>query len=113
MPSSFTHLQSQVHNHPALAILFGAPDCGVCRVFTPKLLAALETRFPRLVIERVDTASQPEAAAQFSVFSIPTLLVFFEGKETLRESRVMSVGEVTHRIQRPYDLLFAESPPPR
>lgn len=108
MPASLPDLQVQIRNHPAIAVLFGAPDCGICRVLTPKLIDALRNQLPRLAIEVVDASAQPDVAAQFGVFSVPTLLVFFQGKEILRKSRVMGVAEVVGDIHRPYELLFAD-----
>lgn len=111
---SLTDLQSLVRRHRALAVFFGAPNCGICVALAPKLLRALNEQFPRLIIEYVNTSIKPEVAAQFDVFSIPTLLVFFEGKESLRASRVMGVTEVVRQIHRPYELLFAsDHTPPR
>jgi len=91
--------------HPMVALYFGAPTCNVCHVLEPKLRAAIREEFPDAVFRDVDTSASPDIAARFSVFTVPTLLVFFEGKEVVRKSRHMGIGEVIEAIRRPYDML--------
>lgn len=92
-------------NHPLVALYFGAPSCNVCHVLEPKLRAAIREEFPDVVFKDVDTSACPDIAAGFEVFTVPTLLVFFEGKEVVRKSRHMGIGEVVEAIRRPYDML--------
>ncbi len=98
-------IQQQLNNHDAVMLYFSAPGCGVCQVLKPKLTEALVKEYPVFHIESIDISTTPEIASQFSVFAIPTVLVFFEGKEFLRKSRNMSVGEVIESLRRPYTLM--------
>jgi len=45
-------------------------------------------------------------AAQYRVFTAPTILVFFEDKEYYRFARNVSISELQSSIQRPYELLY-------
>ncbi|MDD3447878.1 MAG: thioredoxin family protein [Gammaproteobacteria bacterium] len=94
--------------HPAVAIWFSAPGCGVCGVLRPRIRALFEQAFPRVRWLEVDTAAQPALAAQHQVFTIPTLLVFLDGREFLRRARNFSPAEVRDALERPYGLLFGE-----
>jgi len=98
-------IEHRLHTEPALALYFSAPTCNVCHALKPKLLAAFEENFPQLQIISVDISETPEIAAHFSVFAIPTLLIYLDGKEFLRKSRHMSVGEVVNEIKRPYGMM--------
>lgn len=91
----------------ALAIYFSAPTCSVCHALKPKLFDALEDNFKELKIIEIDTSLHQDIAAYFSVFAIPTLLIFLDGKEFVRKSRHMSVDEVIREIQRPYQMMFS------
>ena len=91
--------------HDAVMLYFSAPSCNVCHALKPKLTEAIMDNFPTFVIESIDISETPEIASQFSVFAIPTVLIFFQGREFLRKSRHMSVGEVTDAIARPYNLM--------
>ena len=91
---------------PAVALWFGTPDCAVCHGLRPKVEALLAESFPRLATGRIDCAAQPALAARFGVFSVPLLLVCFEGRETLRLSRNFALAELRRQLARPYRLLF-------
>jgi hypothetical protein len=50
----------------------------------------------------------PEVAAQNRVFAVPTLLVYFDGREYIRKSRNIGIGELEREIERPYSMIFGE-----
>lgn len=58
---------------------FWAPWCGPCRMVSPIVDQIAEERSD-IVVGKVNVDEQPELSAQFGVMSIPTLLVFKEGK---------------------------------
>jgi thioredoxin-like negative regulator of GroEL len=45
-------------------------------------------------------------SGQFRIFTIPTILLFFDGKEQARYSRTISMHQLEDSISRPYTLLF-------
>jgi hypothetical protein len=53
-----------------------------------------------------DTIESPEVAAQNSIFAVPTLVIYFDGKEYLRKSRNIGLLELQKDIERPYSLMF-------
>lgn len=87
-------------------IYFSAPNCGVCQVLYPKLKAMMDIEFPKLKAFEVNTSIQPEIAAQLQLFTNPSLLVFFEGKEFLRRSRAIGLSEVKEALDRTYRLVY-------
>ncbi len=89
----------------AVALYFSAPTCNVCHALKPKLLTAFDANFSLLKVISIDISETPEIASHFNVFSIPTLLVYLDGKEFLRKSRHMSVEQVVGEIKRPYDMM--------
>ncbi len=98
-----------LQTHDAVMLYFSAPGCNVCHALKPKLSEAVMKAFPTFVIESVDISQNPEIASAFTVFAIPTVLVFFQGREFLRKSRNMSVGEVISTIERPYHIMLTPS----
>ncbi len=98
-------INQTLQSNDAVMLYFSAPGCNVCHALKPKLTEAIMEHFPVFVIESVDISETPEIASHFSVFAIPTVLIFFQGREFLRKSRHMSVGEVIGAIERPYDLM--------
>jgi len=98
-------LENDIKTELAIALYFSAPTCNVCHALKPKLLTAFEANFSQLQVKSIDISETPEIASHFGVFSIPTLLIFLDGKEFLRKSRHMSVDQVVEEIKRPYDMM--------
>ncbi len=103
--NSLDELNSKLHEEMALVIYFSSPSCNVCHVLRPKLMQALEKEFPDIGRYHADIALTPEIAAEFQVFSAPTIIVFFEGREFIRKGRSMSVDGLLQEIGRPYKLM--------
>lgn len=103
---SVTAMQTFVADNAAAAVYFGGADCGVCHVLEPKIRVLLSESFPQVSFARVATEQASELAAQQGVFAVPTLLIFFDGRENFRYARNFSPGEVERDIARPYGLFF-------
>ena len=63
---------------------FWATWCGRCRMQAP-ILDAFEAEMGGVVkVGKVDVDEQPDIAARFSIFSIPTIIAFKDGAEIAR-----------------------------
>lgn len=80
------------------------PDCGVCAALIPKVEEMIK-EFPEMEARYIDLDKLPEAAGKFSIFTIPGILVFIRGKETIRKARYVSIDELRDEIARYHDLL--------
>lgn len=58
---------------------FWAPWCGPCRMVSP-LVDEIAGEITSTKVGKVNVDEQPELAAQFKIISIPTLVVFKDGK---------------------------------
>lgn len=101
-----TELNQEIASNPAAVFYFSAQHCSVCKILKPKLLLMLEEEYPEFRAFYVDIEKAPLVAGQMGIFTIPTLLIFFGGKEFYRISRNFSVEELKKTIMRPYNLLF-------
>jgi len=104
--TSSEQVESLVAEHPIVAFYFSGPDCGVCRDLLPKLEVALAADYPKIPLIGVDASLYPAVAAQLQIFTVPTLLIFVDGKESIRRSRNFSPNEVVTALARPYALLL-------
>ncbi len=89
----------------AVMVYFSAPNCSVCHALKPKLFEAIDVNFKDFKIESVDISEEENIALYFGVLTIPTVLIFLDGKEFLRKSRHMSVREIIKEIKRPYEIM--------
>ncbi len=96
-----------VQNSEALVLYFSHDACNVCKVLKPKVKEMLDKKYSHCGFAYVNTEEQPDVAAHFQVFAVPTVLVYFQGKEYYRFSRNIGLGQLDEAIQRPYNLLFS------
>ena len=65
---------------------FWAPWCGPCRMMAPVLERLAHDRPTTLQVAKINTDEQQELAARFNIRSIPTLILFRDGREIARQS---------------------------
>jgi thioredoxin 1 len=104
--SDLPQLDSAIAEHPAVLVYFTGPNCNVCKVIKPKILELQGKTFPELEFYSVDCDALPQVAGQYGVLSIPTVVLYFDGRETTRLVRTFSIGELELAIARPYEMLF-------
>ncbi len=99
-------LKERLEKDTAQLLYFSTPTCNVCKILKPKIIKMLEEKYPEMGFYYIDVEEHKEIAAENSVFTIPTILVFFDNKETIRKSRYVGVKELEELIRRPYSMFF-------
>ena len=92
--------------HDAVLSYFSTGNCSVCKVLKPKIVGMVGESFPKMKLIYIESDQFPELAAQNRVFTTPTILIFFAGRETIRKSRAFGLEELRSEIERPYSVLF-------
>ena len=73
---------------------------------TKKLRDIFIENFPKISLFETNIADIPEVGGRFNIFSAPSILVFFDGKEFVREGRNVSLAKLKDKIQKIYNLYF-------
>lgn len=73
---------------------FWAPWCGPCRMLGPVVEQLAENHSDKVIVGKVNVDEQPELASKFNVTTIPTLIVFNNGKVTNTSIGVISEDEM-------------------
>ena len=105
-PTSFEIFLEITKSNKAVCFYLSTPECNVCKVLKPKIIDMLENDFPGIFFCYVDLSIAKEISGQLSVFSVPTILVYFEGKEMIRASRNVHIEELCEQIDRFYKMIF-------
>lgn len=103
---SFNDLIKLVEESPAVCFYLSTPECNVCKVLKPKVIEMLMKDFPKIEFHYVDLNEAKEIAGQLSVFAVPTILIFFDGKEIIRASRNIHIEKLRELINRYYKMIF-------
>lgn len=72
---------------------FWAPWCGPCRMLSP-VVDEIAGETATAKVGKINVDEQPELAARFGIMTIPTLLVFKEGKVAEKSIGVRSKGDI-------------------
>ena len=100
-------IESLIVRRPGVLLYFSGEQCSVCHALRPKFNKIFSQDFP--VIEQVylDAKNNQEISLHYNVFSVPTILVFLDGKEFAREDRTVSLDILRQKLLRPYSILVS------
>ncbi len=104
--SSISEFDKAVNESQASLMYFSHEKCNVCKVLKPKVEELIINYYPEIDIYYIDTLKSPEISGQHRIFSIPTILVYFDKYELFRKSRSIGIEELRRAIDRPYSIFF-------
>ena len=78
---------------------FWASWCGPCKMMAPAYEEAAAQLEPAVVLAKLNTEEAPQVAARFGIQSIPTLVVFKQGREVARQPGAMSLPQIEQWVR--------------
>lgn len=89
-----TIARSQLH-----VLYISEAACSVGGAVWPKVEALLE-EFPQAEVTYVQIDDLPELAGHYSVFTVPVIIIYFEGKEVFRQARILQLDTIEQTLSR-------------
>lgn len=101
--TSMNMIDDFVQENPMSFLYVSRQECSVCHAVLPRVRALLD-RYPLIRLGHIDANEVPEVASAYSIFTVPVLLYFIEGKEVLRKARFIHFEELEEQIEKIYDM---------
>ena len=78
---------------------FWAEWCGPCKMMAPQFEQAAGQMEPQVRFAKLDTEEAQATAARFGIRSIPTLILFRDGREIARQPGAMGAADIVRWVQ--------------
>jgi thioredoxin 2 len=101
-PIALTSADFELHATRAeipLVVDFWAPWCGPCRMMEPAYEQAAKLLEPHVRLAKVNTEEEQALAARFGITSIPTLMLFRDGREVARQPGAMGTQDIVRWVR--------------
>jgi thioredoxin-like negative regulator of GroEL len=102
--ADYLEIDATLVSSPMALLYCSQPSCNVCKSLLPKVEELLKG-YKKVSSLYVDLDEIQEFAGQHTVFSMPTVLFFAEGKEQFRLVRAFGINELKEKIDKIYKFL--------
>ncbi len=83
-----------------LLVDFWAPWCGPCRMMAPEFTKAAQTLGTGARLAKINTEDQPKASAKNNIRSIPTMILYQNGREVARQSGAVPASAIESFVRQ-------------
>ncbi|MFA5645218.1 MAG: thioredoxin [Candidatus Ratteibacteria bacterium] len=93
------NFEERINAENVTLVDFYADWCGPCKMMAPVLQELAEQFAGSAAVVQVNVDEEPELAAKFKIFSIPTFILFTKGTEAERMIGAVGKNAIAEKIQ--------------
>ncbi len=101
---SLEEIKSTLEEEKIVLLYISRTNCSVCHALLPQVEQLLGS-YPSIVSVHANADEIPEIAGEYSIFTVPVLIIFIEGKEMLRKARFVPIDELNQQLTRLISML--------
>jgi len=94
-----------INNNKIAIVYFSGNTCSACDVIKSKIEVILRD-YNEVKIMEINAVKEKEISAQLNVFSLPLVIIYIEGKESIRYGRNIDILEFKRFIDRFYNIIY-------
>ncbi|QNR69715.1 MULTISPECIES: thioredoxin family protein [Paenibacillus] len=100
--TSENEIDSFIQDNRLSMLYVSQEDCNVCHAIYPKLKELLNN-YPEIKLAHIDASQVEAVAGKLLIFTVPTIILFFDQKEYLREGRFVQFEQFEARLEQLYN----------
>jgi len=93
------NFEQELAKKQVLVTYFSHDECNVCKILKPQV-KEITDGFDQADFLYMNTKESMEIAGQYMVFAVPTIILFFDGREAKRYSRHISLHDFKSFLER-------------
>ncbi|MCM3740525.1 thioredoxin family protein [Oceanobacillus luteolus] len=90
-----------IEDHSLAFLYISRDNCSVCHALLPKVQELMKS-YPKIKLGHLHADKVEAVAGHFSIFTVPVLLLFVEGKEYIREARIVHMDLLQEKLDKIY-----------
>jgi thioredoxin-like negative regulator of GroEL len=99
---SVEEIRELIDNNKMVFVFLYGQHCSVCHGVLPQIRPMIDS-YNELMSIQADIEKLPMLSGEFTVFTVPVVLLFLEGKEVLRIARFIRTEELKERLDKILD----------
>ncbi|MCC5889165.1 MAG: thioredoxin family protein [Alkalibacterium sp.] len=96
---SLEEVKSVIEQNELVFVFLYGEHCSVCHGVLPQVKPIVE-KHKQIKTVQADVEHIPELSGEFTVFTVPVILLFFNGKEVLRMARFIEMEKLSQQLKK-------------
>ncbi|WP_289372439.1 thioredoxin family protein [Paenibacillus silvae] len=102
--TSVNEIDTFIQDNRLSMLYVSQDDCSVCHAIYPKLKELLN-HYPEIKLAHIDASQVEAVAGKLLTFTVPTIILFYDQREYLRDGRFVQFEQLRARLDEVYSAI--------